>query len=122
VAIGQVVDPLASIVNWHKNGTQALIHTQSPHQDNNTPGSPAPPGVVGGGMDDRFDFMLINSELAAANTVGLSYVAGTYRSFGNDGLHYDNDINDTPLAPYGDALHAASDHIPVVMELLIRVP
>jgi hypothetical protein len=118
VTIGRTADPLASAVNWHKNGTVAIIHTQSPHNNNNTPASPPPPGVVGGGMDDRFDFLLINSALQDAT--GLSYLAGTYKSFGNDGLHFNNDINDAPIGAYGDALHAAADHIPVVMELQIH--
>ena len=73
-------------------------------------------------MDDRFDFVLVNAKLTDA--VGLSYLAGTYKAFGNDALHFNNDINDPPVIPQGtiiaDALHAAADHIPVVMELKIN--
>jgi len=53
-------------------------------------------------------------------------IPGTYRSFGNDGLHFNEAINlgdnfyypdDVPRSnAIADALHDASDHIPVVAE------
>jgi endonuclease/exonuclease/phosphatase family metal-dependent hydrolase len=119
-SVGKMFDPINQIGIWHTNSTFAAIHTQSPHNNNNTLASPAPPGASGGGMDDRFDFMLISANLGAADTVGLSYLAGTYKAFGNDGLHFNNDINDAPVGPTADALHTAADHIPVVMELKIN--
>jgi endonuclease/exonuclease/phosphatase family metal-dependent hydrolase len=119
---GQMIDPIATPGIWHAQASFAGVHTQSPHLNNNTLASPAPPGAIGGGMDDRFDFVLVNAKLT--DSVGLSYLAGTYKAFGNDGLHFNNDINDPPTIPQGsiiaDALHAAADHIPVVMELKIN--
>jgi endonuclease/exonuclease/phosphatase family metal-dependent hydrolase len=115
---GRGFDPINSPGTWHNNSSFSLIHTQSPH--NNNPGGPG--GGVGGGLDDRFDFMLISAALQDGQ--GLSYLAGTYGTYGNDGLHYNNDINDSPALPnppypptMADALHAASDHLPVVMDL-----
>ncbi len=119
---GQMVDPINTLGIWHATGSFAAVHTQSPYANNNTPASPTPPGAIGGGMDDRFDFVLINAKLQ--DVVGLSYHVGTYKAFGNDALHFNNDINDAPTIPEGsiiaDSLHMAADHIPVVMELDIH--
>jgi hypothetical protein len=70
-------------------------------------------------MDDRFDFILISDALQ--DGVDLSVINGSYEAFGNDGNHFNADINDGPVIPQGqaiaDALHEASDHLPVIMEL-----
>lgn len=112
---GQAFDPINSAGNWGGNSSFAAIHTQSPYDNN----SGAPGDAIGGGLDDRFDFMLISAALE--DSVGFDYVSGTYHAFGNDGLHYNDDINDPPVIPEGaaiaDALHSASDHLPVVMNL-----
>ncbi len=115
---GRAVDPIGMPGSWSNNSSFAGIHTQSPHNNN----SGAPPGGISGGMDDRFDFILISNILNSTN--GLSYVSGSYHAFGNDGLHFNQDINDPPTIPEGsamaDALHSASDHLPVVADF--RVP
>ncbi len=82
---------------------------------------------MGGGLDDRFDFQLPSSALI--DGAGLTYIAGTYRSLGNDGLHYNTSINDgsnfyfpDDLArsnALADALFEASDHLPVIAEYQI---
>jgi endonuclease/exonuclease/phosphatase family metal-dependent hydrolase len=121
---GRVWDPINQPGNWASNYAFRAIHTQCTHLDN--PG--APPGSVGGGMDDRFDFILISTALQ--DGAGFDYLTGTYKPFGNDGNHYNVDINDPPVIPEGsavaDALHGASDHLPVVLELtapaIISVP
>lgn len=112
---GQCFDPISAPGAWHASAGFSSIHTQSPHNDN--VGSPA--GGSNGGLDDRFDFMLISDSLR--DGVGLSYVTNSYKAFGNDGNHFNADINDPPTISQGlfiaDALHAASDHLPVYMEL-----
>lgn len=112
---GRGFDPINSPGDWYSNSSFSCIHTQSPHNNN----TGAPPGATGGGMDDRFDFMLISAALQ--DGLGLDYVTGTYKAYGNDCLHFNNDINDPPTIPEGqtiaDALHGASDHLPVVMQL-----
>lgn len=121
---GRAFDPVNTPGAWHANYSFRYVHTQCPHNDNANP----PPGSVGGGMDDRFDFLLISAALQDGQ--GLDYVSGSYKAYGNDGQHYNNDINDPPTIPEGsaiaDALHGASDHLPVVMELTapptIQVP
>jgi hypothetical protein len=110
-------DPINQLGLWHANAGFAPYHTQSPHNNNSSLGSPPPPGGSNGGMDDRFDFLLISATLQDA--IGLTYTTSTYRAFGNDGLHFNNDINDAPVQPLADALHASSDHLPVQMELTI---
>lgn len=121
---GRGFDPINTPGAWHANSAYRFVHTQCPHNNNANP----PPGSVGGGMDDRFDFLLISEALQDGQ--GLDYVSGTYDAYGNDGLHFNNDINDSPTIPEGqaiaDALHGASDHLPVVLELtappIIQVP
>ena len=112
---GRGFDPINTPGSWASNSLFAAVHTQSPHLNN--PGSPS--GGTGGGMDDRFDFLLISAALQDGSD--LDYIAGTYKAFGNDGLHYNRDINDAPIIPEGiliaDALHAASDHLPVFLDL-----
>lgn len=115
---GRAWDPLnpnALNQNWSANGTYALMHTQSTH--NNNPGQPS--GAITGGLDDRFDFLLISTVLH--DGTGQDYVANSYRAYGNDGLHFNDDINDPPTIPEGttiaNALHGASDHLPVYLDL-----
>jgi endonuclease/exonuclease/phosphatase family metal-dependent hydrolase len=110
---GRSKDPINSTGTWHDNYAYSLTHTQSPRVDGGS-GS-------GGGMDDRFDFILVSYALDDGD--GLSYAPGSYVPFGNDGLRLNTDINDpTNLivsAAMADALYDASDHIPVFLELQV---
>jgi hypothetical protein len=112
---GQAVDPLGT-GNW-TGSANAVKHTQSPRV--------ASGALVGGGMDDRFDFIL--PTVALADGAGFAMIPNTTRAFGNDGNHFDQDINNGNNTYYpanlargnslADALWAASDHIPVLMEM-----
>jgi endonuclease/exonuclease/phosphatase family metal-dependent hydrolase len=103
-ADARLIDPLASIGNWHANPAFAAIHTQSPRV--RTFG-----GGVNGGMDDRFDLILVSTTLSSVID------RGTYTAFGNDGQHFNDSINRPPnLAvsqEVAQALHDGSDHLPV---------
>jgi endonuclease/exonuclease/phosphatase family metal-dependent hydrolase len=103
---GRSMDPIASSGYWHDNSAFRFIHTQSTQSE-------------WGGMDDRFDFILVS--FALDDGEGLDYVFGTYDAFGNDGAHLNLPINDPPNGvvsqEVADALNAASDHLPVVLEL-----
>ncbi|MCH7731056.1 MAG: lamin tail domain-containing protein [Candidatus Marinimicrobia bacterium] len=108
---GQLFDPIDRIGYWHNNSSFADVHTQSSrdyYQNQNY-----------GGIDDRFDFILASS--AVVNFTELNYVNDSYVAFGNDGEHYNQAINEGSnyVVPdnVADALVAASDHIPVYMEL-----
>ncbi len=110
-------DPVDQPGNWHENATFANIHTQSVAVSGN--GCQA-----GGGMDDRFDFILA-SEKIMQGTENIRYISETYKALGQDGLHYNKSITDTPQNTSVPtdvliALGTHSDHLPVVMKLLIR--
>lgn len=112
---GRGNDPLGS-GSW-SGPDHAEVHTQSPLASSDG-------GLVGGGMDDRFDLQLISDALF--DDQGFSLVAGTYRAFGNDGNHFNESINDGTNRYYpsdlsrsnalADALFEASDHIPVLSD------
>lgn len=108
---GRCKDPIATGGTWHDNYSLRHTHTQSPRVDGGA--------GTGGGMDDRFDFVLVSYALDDED--GLSYVDNSYTAYGNDGLRFNLDINDPPnqivSAEIADALYDASDHIPVFMEL-----
>jgi len=110
---GRLFDPINTPGNWNNNASFAAVHTQSPRTAAN------PYGGATGGMDDRFDFLLISS--AMNDNEGTAYVAGTYKCYGNDGQHLNLAINDLPIIPEGatiaDALEEASDHMPVIMTI-----
>jgi endonuclease/exonuclease/phosphatase family metal-dependent hydrolase len=81
-------------------------------------------GGANGGMDDRFDMIFFSNGILDTN--GFHYVPGSMRPYGNDGLRYNNAVNDLPTnADVGqaiaDALHYASDHLPIVSKLRYRV-
>lgn len=114
---GQANDPYGS-AEWTGAGN-ALKHTQSPCNTGCV--------LVSGGMDDRFDIQLATS--AFVDGEGFSRISGTYRPFGNDGNHYNLDINAgnntyyPTNIPRSNALAAdlkvASDHLPLICDYQI---
>ena len=108
---GRSKDPINTGGTWHDNYSLRHTHTQSPRVDGGS-GS-------GGGMDDRFDFVLVS--YALDDDVGLSYVDYSYVAYGNDGQRLNLDINNPTntivSAAVADALFTAADHIPVFLEL-----
>ncbi len=109
-------DPIDSPGNWQDNSLFASIHTQSTRATSNGCAS-------GGGLDDRFDFILINKKLKH-NPSFYQYMDGSYKVPGNDGNHLNQSINTgtNTSAPslIIQALFDASDHLPVVMKLLLQ--
>jgi endonuclease/exonuclease/phosphatase family metal-dependent hydrolase len=104
---GHVIDQLNMTGSW-RNSSYAQWHTQSPRIRSFD-------GGITGGMDDRFDMILYSAGLATGG--GVDYAAGSLVTYGNDGLHYNDSINRSPNNAVGqtiaNALHNASDHIPV---------
>jgi hypothetical protein len=93
------------------------VHTQCPTATSNGCFS-------GGGLDDRFDFILMNRHLLY-DSAGIKFATGTYKAIGNDGQHYNTSINASPTntsAPAAviNSLTKASDHLPVVAGLRIN--
>lgn len=76
-------------------------------------------GGATGGLDDRFDLILCS--YALTNATALEYISDSYAVYGNDGLHYNKAITDSPvydppgIADATDLLNA-SDHLPVYVD------
>ena len=76
---------------------------------------------AGGGVDDRFDFILASQDILSG-TEALTYVEDSYHALGNNGTCYNQSItscnvnNDVPFDIIR-ALYYMSDHLPVVMQL-----
>ena len=109
-------DPIDSFGDWHKNEDFAYLHTQSTRVSNAgfTTGA-------SGGMDDRFDFIMLSENLFEDNPK-LQYVSDSYKAYGNNGNCYEKDINDPSCTgefsqQIRDWLYMMSDHLPVVLEL-----
>lgn len=116
---GRVYDPQNVIGDWDNSGTgYAVYHTQCPCLNN----CPVGLGFAGGGMDSRFDMFLPTYPMN--NGEGVDVVPGSYKVIGQDGLHYNTDLNIAPVIPegqaYADALIGASDHLPIQID--IQVP
>lgn len=112
---GQLYDPIDRPGNWSNNITFAVIHTQSPRVESFG-------GGATGGMDDRFDFILVSRALM--DTVGSYAVSSTYRTVGNDGQHFNLSINagTNSAVPdsVADALYYGADHLPVQCDFVFR--
>jgi endonuclease/exonuclease/phosphatase family metal-dependent hydrolase len=109
-------DPADAEGDWHNNSAYRHVHTQS------TRTSQANNCGAWGGMDDRFDFIMMNNTIRdEADRVG--YIDDTYWALGQDGFRFNGSIADPPNtsvpAYIVDALLGMSDHLPVMMDLLI---
>ncbi len=110
-------DPVNQLGNWNNSSTYASVHTQSTHTSGQC--------YSGGGMDDRFDFMLVN-DWVINDSGRVKYVDGTYKALGQDGGR----LNGTLLSPANssepsdvlDALYDMSDHLPVLMDIRFDLP
>lgn len=116
---GQAFDPIEQPGSWGNNSSFAQWHTQSPCEFSCTS------GFSSGGIDDRFDFQLVSGELLDGE--GLSYIPGSYHTFGNNGSTFNDAINVGNTITFPsiseftkteilDALESASDHLPVVAD------
>lgn len=112
-------DPVNQLGTWNNSSTFKKYHTQSTtiNSDN---------CHAGGGMDDRFDFILINNAVKNG-TYKVHYVDDSYRALGQDGYRFNSSVifptnADVPV-DVANALYYASDHVPVVLKLLVdRLP
>lgn len=107
-------DPINQPGNWNNNSAFAATHTQSTRTSQTNSGC-----FSGGGLDDRFDHILISDEIRD-NTKGMYYLPNTYFALGNDGNKFKQALNNgnnfsVPAAVL-DALYNMSDHLPVIAE------
>ncbi|MFH0883604.1 MAG: T9SS type A sorting domain-containing protein [bacterium] len=110
-------DPINRVGSWTNNSAFADVHTQSTR----TSSTGLYDEGATGGLDDRFDFILASPEFF--DSTGLDYLPESYHAFGNDGQHFNLNINyPENLAvrrEVADALYYASDHLPVVMDIAV---
>lgn len=110
-------DPVNSLAWWHNTPGYASIHTQSTRLTNTGSGC-----FAGGGMDDRFDFILSSSD-AMNGYQGVWYVPGTYTVLGQDGTFYNQEMPPSGNALVPDSvatsLYGMSDHLPVLADFQI---
>ncbi|MEO6693937.1 MAG: endonuclease/exonuclease/phosphatase family protein [Ignavibacteria bacterium] len=104
---GNFIDPLVMTGIWN-NINYDQYHTQSTRTRSFGDGAT-------GGLDDRFDMILYSS--GVKNNGGIKYIIGSLTPFGNDGNHFNDSINQIPNTAVSqsiaNALHYASDHLPV---------
>ncbi|WP_019038633.1 T9SS type A sorting domain-containing protein [Psychroflexus tropicus] len=115
-----LVDPIQTSGDWNNNSDFAGTHTQSTRVSTEE----FDDFGAGGGLDDRFDFMLISDALTTP-TNSISYVDESYEAFGNNANCFNNRINSIDCDGYYDQelrdwLYQMSDHLPVVMKLSIQ--
>ena len=113
------IDPLGSagVGEWNCNGQFAAYHTQSTR-------SYSDECFSAGGLDDRFDFILMADEIKFSYN-HMRYVNNSYHAVGNDGRHYNQSVNqgsNTAVpAEVAEALFDGSDHLPVTMKIAVDV-
>ncbi len=104
--------------NWHENSDYAAYHTQSTNYSSNG-------CLSGGGLDDRFDFILYSSPLLDGSQ-GAKILPSTFKVVGNDGKHFNSsvDYNGNTSVPSAvlTALKNNSDHLPVTIKIVCLNP
>jgi len=133
-APGRFYDPISTPGAWQNNQAFQFVHTQAP-------GGTDPQQT--GGMDDRFDLILLSASLV--NGQGFSYIGNpavpystttwndpnhSYRAWGNDGTSFNQILTTTGNTMVGAAIaqalrastgpDASGGHLPVYLDL--RVP
>ena len=86
---GRVNDPVNRPGKWHDSAAFALLHSQSPRTRQFG-------GGASGGLDDRFDFILVSDR--GLTNPKLAYVKDCYSVYGNDGKHFNKAINVPPYS------------------------
>lgn len=114
-----LVDPINEPGSWNNNSSFAEIHTQSTRASLNFDcGSK-------GGSDDRFDQILVSSNVMTG-VDSVQYINNSYDAVGNDGNHFNTNLLNASSSSYPDsvvsALYYMSDHLPVAMEVLVTYP
>jgi hypothetical protein len=110
---GRLMDPIHKKGKWHDKSKHRRIHTESTRKSKFG-------GGKGGGLDDRFDIILISYGLVQDGK--LIYRPGSYVTCGNDGKHLNKAVNkpkNKSVSPdIADALYMVSAHLPVIIDLI----
>ena len=112
------VDPVANlggVGSWNNNSQFARFHTQSTRRYSDECFS-------SGGLDDRFDFILMSDEIYMGFN-RIKYVNNSFYAVGNDGNHFDQSIDqngNSAVSPLvAEALFNCSDHLPVTLQMTV---
>lgn len=113
-----MVDPIDSPGNWASSSFMPRsIHTQS------TRASSIFGDGAGGGVDNRFDFILLSENFLTPYS-RITYVADSYDAVGNTGNCYNQSITACTGGSYPDhllqSLYYMSDHLPVVLDVVFH--
>ncbi|HSW68214.1 MAG TPA: T9SS type A sorting domain-containing protein, partial [Bacteroidales bacterium] len=108
-------DPVNQHGEWTSNPAFANFHTQSTQTQSDC--------HVGGGLDDRFDFLLISRSILEGSEK-VQFIEDSYRTLGQDGLRFNSPLLGLPAnfsAPESvlESLAANSDHLPVLLSVVI---
>lgn len=113
-------DPVNALGAWNNSAQYAAVHTQSTRSSNTNSGC-----FSGGGLDDRFDFILVSDRVLNDPMADVRYVSGSYKALGNDGMHFNKALTDAPVnnsvpSVVLTALYEMSDHLPVTAAFEVR--
>lgn len=115
--MGYFIDPIEMSGTWN-NPHYAKYHTQSTRTRQFG-------GGAHGGMDDRFDLILFSPHFFDPEGP-ITYEPESTWPVGNDGMHYNDSVNAMPntsvSAEMANAIHYASDHLPVIAKLQFQTP
>lgn len=107
-------DPINRPGGWSNDISFQDIHTQSTRVNSEADGG------SDGGLDDRFDFILMNNQLLNNANAKLQYLPNSYKAFGNPGNLFNDRINNNNSSvpdSIANALYAMSDHLPVIAKI-----
>lgn len=109
-------DPVNAIGSWSSNSSFSAYHSQSTRVTSNG-------CLSGGGMDDRFDHILI-TDAVKNNNFGVEYIKNSYKVIGQDGNRFNQSIifpqNFSVPKGVDTALYNMSDHLPVKVDLKLK--
>ena len=108
-------DPINASGSWNNNSNFAFVHTQSTRSTSTS-------CFTSGGMDDRFDFILMSEDVKEGFSK-VEYINNSYRALGQDGNRFNGSIssptNSSEPTAIINALYKMSDHLPVLMNIAI---
>ncbi|MFT4544472.1 MAG: endonuclease/exonuclease/phosphatase family metal-dependent hydrolase [Bacteroidia bacterium] len=111
----QLKDPISTPGNW----TSSSFHPKSVLTQSTRSSSIFGDGA-GGGVDDRFDFVMLSSNMFY-NWNTIVYEPDSYYALGNTGSCYNSSITDCNDGEWSNqilsSLYFMSDHLPIVLKL-----
>lgn len=110
----RLYDPIDKEGEWNNNHVYAAYHTQSTHSYESAG------CFASGGLDDRFDFILVSPYIYYGSKE-VQVLPNTYYALGQDGNRFNGSItspaNNSIPTNVANALYNQSDHLPVIVDL-----